>query len=82
VIPVEHILGVVGLHEAVAAEVAEDPFSHRVLKALHERVGEGCGFVEAEAGCWIGRILIRVILNLLEKPVHDAQMEVKMRIEA
>jgi hypothetical protein len=35
-------------------------------------VGEGGGFVEAEAGFWIGRILIRVILDPLEEPVGNA----------
>jgi hypothetical protein len=45
-------------------------------------VGEGCGFVEAEAGFWIGRILNRFTLNLLEEPVHDAQVVVVVRIEA
>ena len=54
VIPAEHVLGLVGLQEAEAAEVAEDPTSHGVLKALQELVGEGGGFVEAEAGFRIG----------------------------
>jgi hypothetical protein len=31
VIPCEHVLGFVGLQEAVTDHVAEDPFSHRVL---------------------------------------------------
>jgi len=31
VIPAKHVLGFVGLQEAVAGHVAEDPFSHRVL---------------------------------------------------
>jgi hypothetical protein len=83
VIPGEHVLGVVGLEEAVADHVAEDPFSHRVLEALQELVGESCGFVETEAGFWMGgRILSRVTLNLLEEPVHDAQVIVVVRIEA
>jgi hypothetical protein len=54
VIPAEHILGLVGFQEAVAGHVPEDPFSHEVLEALQEFVGEGGGFVEAEAGFWIG----------------------------
>jgi hypothetical protein len=45
-------------------------------------VGEGGGFVEAEAGFWIGRILIRVILDPLEEPVHDAQTKKEVGIEA
>jgi hypothetical protein len=71
----------VGLQEAVAAEVAEDPVSDRVLEALQELVGEGGGFVEAEAGFRMGRILSRVTLNLLEEPVHDAEVVVKVGIE-
>jgi hypothetical protein len=54
VIPAEHVLGLVGLQEAVATKVAEHPTSHGVLKALQELVGEGGGFVEAEAGFRIG----------------------------
>jgi hypothetical protein len=82
VIPGQHVLGVVGLQEAVAAEVAEHPTSHGVLEALQELVGEGGGFVEAETGFWIGRILIRVILDPMEEPVHDAQMKMEVGIEA
>jgi hypothetical protein len=88
VIPAEHVLGVVGFQEAVSdrapreAWSTEDPLSDRVLKALQESAGEGCGFVEAEAGFWIGRILDRVTLNLLEETIHDDEMKVKMRIEA
>jgi hypothetical protein len=78
VIPGQHVLGVVGLQEAVAAEVPQHPFSHSVLEALQELVGEGGGFVEAEAGFWIGRILIRVILDPMEEPVHDAQMKMEV----
>ena len=74
-IPAEHVLGVVGFQEAVAAKMAEDPLSDRVLEALQELGGEGGGFVEAEAGFWIGGILTRITLNLLEEAVHDAQVE-------
>jgi hypothetical protein len=81
VIPAQHIPGVGGLQEAVAAEVAEDPVSDRVLEALQELVGEGGGFVEAEAGFRMRRILSRVTLNLLEEPVHDAEVVVKVGIE-
>jgi hypothetical protein len=46
-------------------------------------MGESGGFVETEAGFWMGgRILSRVTLNLLEEPVHDAQVVVVVRIEA
>jgi hypothetical protein len=48
-----------GLQEAVAAKVLLNPFSDGGLEALQELAGEGCGVVEAEAGCWIGRILSR-----------------------
>jgi hypothetical protein len=82
VIPDQHVLGVVGLQEAVTAEVPQHPFSHGVLEALQEFLGEGGGFVEAEAGFWIGRILIRVILDPMEEPVHDAQMKMEVGIEA
>jgi hypothetical protein len=40
-------------------------------------VGEGCGFVEAEAGFWIGRILKCVTLNLLEEPIDHAHVVVE-----
>ena len=80
VIPAEHVFGVVGLQEAVATEVAEDPFPNGVLEALQELVGEGCGLVEAEVGFWIGRILIRIILGPLEEPIDHAQVVVEMRI--
>ncbi len=53
--------------------MAEDPVSDRVLEALQELAGEGGGFVEAEAGFWIGWVLIRVTLDLLEEPIHDAR---------
>jgi hypothetical protein len=45
-------------------------------------MGEGGGFVEAEGGFGIGRILSCVTLHLLEEPVHDAEMVVKVGIEA
>ena len=81
-IPGEHVLGLVGFQEAVTGKVAEDSLSDGVLEGLQEFVGEGCGLVEAEAGFWIGGTMIRVILNLLEEPVHDDEMKVKMWIEA
>jgi hypothetical protein len=45
-------------------------------------VGEGCGFVKAEAGSWMGRILNRVTLDLLEEPIDDAHVVVKVGIQA
>jgi hypothetical protein len=80
-IPAEHILSVVEFQEAVAGKVAEDSLSDGVLEALQESVGEGGGFVEAEAGLWIGRILTGVILDSLEQTVHDAQVEMVVRVQ-
>ena len=80
VIPGQHVLGVVGLQEAVASKMPEDPFSNGVLEALQEFAGEGCGLVEAEVGFWVGRILIGIILGPLEEPVDHAQVVVEMRI--
>jgi hypothetical protein len=82
VLPAQHILGVVGFQEAVADHVAEDPFSHRVLEALQELVGESCGFVETEAGFRMHRIQSRGTLNLLEESIHDAQVVVVVGIQA
>jgi hypothetical protein len=48
VTPCEHVLGIVGIQKAVAVKVTEHPLSNRVLEALQEFLGEGCGFVEAE----------------------------------
>ena len=81
-LPAQHILGVVGLQEPVATEVAQHPFSHSVLEALQELGGQGCGFVKTETGGGIGRVLIRVILKPLEEPVHNAKVVVEMGIEA
>ena len=81
VIPAEHVLSVVGFQEAVAAKVAEDPASDRVLETLQELMGEGGGFVEAKACLWMRRILSRVPLNLLEESVHDAKVEVEVRVQ-
>jgi hypothetical protein len=77
VIPAEHIFGLVGVQEAVAAKMSEGPFSDRVLEALHELVGEAGGFVEAEAGFRIGWILNRVILDPLEEPIYHAHVVVE-----
>ena len=81
VIPGQRILGVVGLQEAVAAEMPQDPGADGVLEALRQLVGEGGGFVEAEAGFRMGRVLIRVILDPMEEPVHDAEVIVEVGIE-
>jgi hypothetical protein len=81
VIPGEHILGLVGFQEAVTAEVPQDPFTDGMLEALQELKGEGCGFVEAEAGVRVGRARIRVILRPLEEPVDDAQVGMEMRVQ-
>ena len=77
VIPGEHVLGVVELQEAVAAAMPRDPGADRMLEALQELGGEGRGFVEAEAGLRMRRILSRVTLNLLEEAVHDAEVIVE-----
>jgi hypothetical protein len=82
VIPGQHVLGLVGLQEAVATEVAQHPFSDSMLEALEEFGCESRGFVEAEAGVRVGRARIRVILDPLKEPVHDAQMEMEVGIEA
>ena len=82
VIPAEHVFGLMGLQEAMAAEMSQDPGTDGVLKALQELVGEGGGFVKAEAGFRMRRILIRIILDPLEEPVGDAKMEMKVGIEA
>jgi hypothetical protein len=81
VIPGQHVLGVVGLQEAVAAEMPQDPGADRVLEALKELVGEGCGFLETEASGWIGRVLIRTLLAPLEEPIGDAQMKVEVGVQ-
>jgi hypothetical protein len=50
-----------------------------VLEALQQLVGEGGGFVEAEAGFRIRRVLIRVILDPLREPIDDARMKMEPR---
>jgi hypothetical protein len=81
VIPRQHVFGFVGLQEAVAAEVAEDSYSDRVLETLQELVGESRGFVETETGFRMHRIQSRVTLNLLEESIHDAQVEMVVRVQ-
>ncbi len=84
VIPGEHVQGLVGFQEAVAAKVAQYPFSHRVLEALQETGGEGGGLVETEAGVrvvWVGRYLIRIRTDPLEEAVDDEDVEVEMGVQ-
>jgi hypothetical protein len=81
VIPVEHILGLVGLQEAVASEVAEHSLSDGVLEVHPELGGEGGGFVETEADFRIGGALIGAILDPLEEPVYNTQMEMVVRVQ-
>jgi hypothetical protein len=47
-------------------------------------VGEGRGFVEAEAGSRAGGVVVVICVRLdsLEESIHDDEMKVKMRIEA
>ena len=80
VIPGEHVFGVMGLQEAVAANVAEDPLSHGVLEAIQELGCETSGLVEADAaglGLWV---LVRI--GPLKDAIHSAKMEMKVGIEA
>jgi hypothetical protein len=72
VVPCEHVLGLVGLQEAVAGNVAEHSPADRVLEALEELGGEGGGFVEAEVGFRMGWVRIPVTLDPLEEPVDHA----------
>jgi hypothetical protein len=82
VIPAEHVLGLVGLQEAVAAKMSEDPGADRVLEVFQELVGEGGGFVEAEVGFRMGGLRFRVILDPFEEPIDDDDVKVEVRIEA
>ena len=62
-------------------KVSQNPETDGVLETLQQFAGEGGGFEEAEAGFGIGRILSRLTLYLLEEPVHDDEMVVKMRVQ-
>ena len=62
--------------------MAEDSFSDGVLETLQQFAGEGGGFVETEEGSRFGWVRIRVILDPLEEPVHDAQVVVVVGIKA
>jgi hypothetical protein len=81
VIPAEHILGVVGLEEAMALKMPEDPGADRVLEALDELGREGRGFVEAEGFGLDSRILASITLDPLEESIDHAEMKVKVRIQ-
>jgi len=82
VIPGEHVFGLVGFQEVVTAKVAEHPFTDGVLEVLQELGGEGGGFVETEVISGFGRVLVRFTLDTFEEPVHDAEMEMRVGIEA
>ena len=62
--------------------MAEHSASDGVLEAFQELVGEGRGFVETEGFGLDSRILASITLDPLEEPVHYAQMEMVVRIEA
>jgi hypothetical protein len=79
VLPGEHVLGLVGLQEAVAAKVPEDPGADGVLEVLQELGGEAGGLVEAEAGFWI---LAPITRGLLEEAIDHTEMKMEVRIEA
>ena len=80
-IPAEHVLGIVGFQEAMADHVAEDPLSDRVLEALQEFLGEGGGFVEAEAGFWMGGTRIGISLDLLKETIDHTHVVVKVGVQ-
>jgi hypothetical protein len=80
-IPGQHVLGLFELQQAVAAKVAEHPFSDGELEVLHEFGAEGGGLVEVEARCRIGRVLNRILLDPLEESVDGAEVVTEMRIE-
>ena len=71
VIPGQHILGLMGLQEAVASKMAEDSGPDGVLEALEELGCESRGFVEAEMG---GGILARITLDPLEDGLAAAPL--------
>ena len=68
VIPSEHVLSLMGLQEAVATEMPQDPGPDRVLEALQEFAGEGGGLAEVEAGFRSSWVRIRVIVDLSKSP--------------
>lgn len=60
--------------------VPQHPYSHDVLEALQELAGEGEGFVEAETGFGMGRVLVRISLDPMEEPVYHTEMEMEVGI--
>jgi hypothetical protein len=85
VFPAEHVQGVVGLQEALAAKMPEDPGTDRMLEAFPEFMGEGCSFVEAEVGgwfaTWVPGLWIQIGLDPLKEPVHHAQVEMVVWVQ-
>jgi hypothetical protein len=85
VIPVEHVFRFVGLKEAMATEVAENPLSHGVLEPFEELGAEAGGFVEVDATGWCIALAsglgIRIGTDFLEQTIHHAKVEVVMGIE-
>jgi len=83
VIPGENILGVMGLKNPLAPNVAKDPLSDRMLEALQELGSEGRGFVEAEAAGWVNWVGgTRFRIDPLKESIDDGQVKVKVWIEA
>ena len=79
VVPDEHVLGVMGLQQAVAAKVTKDPLANGVLEAVEELGRETGGFVEAEAtGLGFG---VLIHFGGLEQAVHHTEVEVIVGIE-
>ena len=81
VLPGEHILSLVGLQEAVAATMPQNSGTDGVLETFEKLRGESGSFVEREAGGGIGGIQTCISLSPLEEPVHDAEMEVIVRVQ-
>ena len=85
VIPAEHVFGVMGLQEAVAGKVTEDPLSDRVLEPFEELRGVIGGLVEAEATGWftalVSGLRIRIGLDPLEEAVHHTEVEMVVGIQ-
>jgi hypothetical protein len=80
-IEAEHVLGLMGLQEAVATEMSQDPGTDGMLEALQKLLGKAGGFVGAEVGCGTGRVLIRLLLDFLEKAINHAQVVVEVRVQ-
>ena len=84
-LPGQHILGLVGLQEAMATKVAEDPGADGVLEPFEEFGAEAGGFVEVEATGWrialVSGLGIRIGLDSLEQTIHHAKVVVVVGIE-